>query len=137
MSRRLYEALYLIDATEHTARLKTPLAQIDARAKLVVLLTFLLTMLSLPTERLSNLMLFAIYPITMAAAAGIPVPAFSSALSYFDGYTSAVLPANLLQAQRDFFGAHTYERIDAPRGQFFHTDWTGHGGDTSASTYNA
>lgn len=71
MSRRLYEALYLIDATEHTARLKTPLAQIDARAKLVVLLTFLLTMLSLPTERLSNLMLFAIYPITMAAAAGI------------------------------------------------------------------
>jgi 6-phosphogluconate dehydrogenase len=75
--------------------------------------------------------------VARAVKAGVPVPAFSSALSYFDGYTSAVLPANLLQAQRDFFGAHTYERIDAPRGQFFHTDWTGHGGDTSASTYNA
>ena len=55
----------------------------------------------------------------------------------FDGYTTARLPANLLQAQRDYFGAHTYERIDAPRGTFFHTNWTGHGGSTSASTYNA
>ena len=68
---------------------------------------------------------------------GIPMPAFSSALSYFDGYTTAALPANLLQAQRDYFGAHTYERIDQPRGQFFHTNWTGHGGNTSAFTYNA
>jgi len=74
--------------------------------------------------------------VAYAVKAGIPMPAFSSALSYFDGYTSAKLPANLLQAQRDFFGAHTYERLDTPRGEFFHTDWTGHGGGTSASSYN-
>ena len=61
--------------------------------------------------------------IALAVRHGIPVPAFSSALAYFDGYRSAVLPANLLQAQRDFFGAHTYERVDQPRGQFFHLDW--------------
>ena len=75
--------------------------------------------------------------VAYAVKAGIPMPAFSSALSWFDGYTCANLPANLLQAQRDYFGAHTYERIDAPRGQFFHTNWTGHGGDTAATTYNA
>ena len=75
--------------------------------------------------------------VAYAVKAGIPMPAFSAALSYFDGYTTACLPANLLQAQRDYFGAHTYERIDTPRGQVFHTDWTGHGGNTSASTYNA
>ena len=68
---------------------------------------------------------------------GIPAPAMTSALSYFDGYRTADLPANLLQAQRDFFGAHTYERTDKPRGQFFHTNWTGHGGSTASSTYNA
>jgi 6-phosphogluconate dehydrogenase len=67
---------------------------------------------------------------------GIPVPAMSSALAWFDGYRTAKLPANLLQAQRDYFGAHTYERIDRPRGEFFHTNWTGKGGDTSSSTYN-
>ena len=72
-----------------------------------------------------------------AISAGIPMPAFSSALSWFDGYTSENLPANLLQAQRDYFGAHTYERTDAPRGQAFHTNWTGHGGDTASTTYNA
>ncbi len=72
-----------------------------------------------------------------AVSAGIPMPAFSSALSWFDGYTSENLPANLLQAQRDYFGAHTYERTDAPRGQAFHTNWTGHGGDTASTTYNA
>lgn len=66
---------------------------------------------------------------------GIPVPAFTSALCYYDGYRSACLPANLLQAQRDYFGAHTYERVDRPRGEFFHTNWTGQGGSTSASTY--
>mgnify|MGYP000896842336 FL=1 len=66
---------------------------------------------------------------------GIPVPAFASALCYYDGYRTASLPANLLQAQRDYFGAHTYERIDRPRGEFFHTNWTGKGGSTSASTY--
>ena len=66
---------------------------------------------------------------------GIPVPAFCSALSYYDGYRSAVLPANLLQAQRDYFGAHTYERVDKPRGQFFHTDWCKLGGSTTSSTY--
>jgi 6-phosphogluconate dehydrogenase len=68
---------------------------------------------------------------------GIPVPAFSSALAYYDSYRSDRLPANLLQAQRDYFGAHTYERIDRPRGEFFHTNWTGRGGDTVSSTYNA
>ena len=72
-----------------------------------------------------------------AVKAGIPMPAFTSALSYFDGYTTENLPANLLQALRDYFGAHTYERIDAPRGTFFHTNWTGHGGNTASSTYNA
>ena len=72
-----------------------------------------------------------------AAACGVPAPAFSSALSYFDGYTTSRLPANLLQGQRDYFGAHTYERTDAPRGQFFHTNWTGEGGSTHATTYNA
>jgi 6-phosphogluconate dehydrogenase len=61
--------------------------------------------------------------ISMATLAGIPVPAFSASLGYYDSYRSAVLPANLLQAQRDFFGAHTYERTDKPRGQFFHTNW--------------
>ncbi|MBQ8562433.1 MAG: decarboxylating NADP(+)-dependent phosphogluconate dehydrogenase [Firmicutes bacterium] len=75
--------------------------------------------------------------VAYAVKAGIPMPAFSSALNYFDGYTTETLPANLLQAQRDYFGAHTYERIDQPRGQFFHTNWTGHGGNTSAGTYNA
>ena len=72
-----------------------------------------------------------------ALTAGVPAPAFTAALSWFDGYTTAKLPANLLQAQRDYFGAHTYERIDAPRGTFFHTDWTGHGSGTAAGTYNA
>ena len=72
-----------------------------------------------------------------AIKAGIPLPAMNSALNYFDGYTTESLPANLLQAQRDYFGAHTYERVDAKRGEFFHTNWTGHGGDTAASTYNA
>ena len=67
---------------------------------------------------------------------GIPVPTLSSALSYYDGYRCERLPANLLQAQRDYFGAHTYERCDKPRGQFFHTNWTGEGGNTTAGTYN-
>ncbi len=67
---------------------------------------------------------------------GIPAPAMSSALSYFDGYRTERLPANLLQAQRDYFGAHRYERIDKPRGEFFHTNWTGHGGTTASSVYN-
>jgi 6-phosphogluconate dehydrogenase len=66
---------------------------------------------------------------------GVPAPALTSALAYFDGYRKERLPANLLQAQRDYFGAHTYERVDKPRGEFFHTNWTGHGGSTSASTY--
>jgi len=68
---------------------------------------------------------------------GVPAPCMSAALEYYDGYRSARLPANLLQAQRDFFGAHTYERVDRPRGEFFHTNWTGHGGDTVAGTYIA
>jgi 6-phosphogluconate dehydrogenase len=72
-----------------------------------------------------------------AVSQGIPIPAMSSALAYYDGYRSARLPANLLQAQRDYFGAHTYERTDRPRGQFFHSNWTGHGGTTSSTTYNA
>jgi len=73
--------------------------------------------------------------VATAALNGIAVPAFSTALSFYDGYRSERLPANLLQAQRDYFGAHTYERIDKPRGEFFHTNWTGTGGDISASTY--
>ena len=68
---------------------------------------------------------------------GVPTPAFSTALAFYDGYRTARLPANLLQAQRDFFGAHTYERVDKPRGEFFHTNWTGRGGRVSSSTYNA
>ena len=75
--------------------------------------------------------------VALAAVQGIPTPAFSSALSYYDSYRNPRLSANLLQAQRDYFGAHTYERIDRPRGQFFHTNWTGKGGATSASTYTA
>ncbi|MDD5759856.1 MAG: decarboxylating NADP(+)-dependent phosphogluconate dehydrogenase [Desulfobulbaceae bacterium] len=73
--------------------------------------------------------------VVKAAELGIPIPAFASALSYYDGYRSARLPANLLQAQRDYFGAHTYERVDKARGKFFHTDWTGSGGKVSSSTY--
>ncbi|MEG1985243.1 MAG: NADP-dependent phosphogluconate dehydrogenase, partial [Oscillospiraceae bacterium] len=68
---------------------------------------------------------------------GIPTPAMSAALIYYDGYRCAKLPANLLQAQRDYFGAHTYERLDSERGKFFHTNWTGEGGNTASSTYNA
>lgn len=75
--------------------------------------------------------------VATAAKKGIPVPAFATALAFYDSYRSAHLPINLLQAQRDYFGAHTYERIDQPRGQFFHTNWTGHGGNTASSTYNA
>lgn len=75
--------------------------------------------------------------VATGAHLGIPLPCFSTALSFYDGYRSEILPANLLQAQRDFFGAHTYERIDQPRGQFFHTNWTGTGGNVSSSSYNA
>ena len=74
--------------------------------------------------------------VSLAVQLGVPVPAMSAALSYFDGYTCDRLPANLLQAQRDYFGAHTYERVDRPRGEYYHTNWTGEGGDTAASTYN-
>jgi 6-phosphogluconate dehydrogenase len=70
-----------------------------------------------------------------AVQMGVPTPAFSTALAFFDGYRTARLPANLLQAQRDYFGAHTYERTDKPRGEFFHTNWTGRGGRVSSSTY--
>jgi 6-phosphogluconate dehydrogenase len=74
--------------------------------------------------------------VSTAVQMGIPTPALSAALSYYDGYRHERLPANLLQAQRDYFGAHTYERIDKPRGVFFHTNWTGRGGSTAASTYS-
>lgn len=74
--------------------------------------------------------------LSAAMLNGVPAPALTSALAYLDGYRSARLPANLLQAQRDYFGAHTYERVDRPRGEFFHTNWTGRGGDTSSSSYN-
>ncbi len=73
--------------------------------------------------------------VMLAVEQGIPTPAIASALAYFDGYRSERLPANLLQAQRDYFGAHTYERLDKPRGEFFHTDWTGHGGKVASTTY--
>jgi len=75
--------------------------------------------------------------VALGATLGIPTPAFSNALSFYDSYRSARLPANLLQAQRDYFGAHTYERTDKPRGQFSHTNWTGQGGATASTTYNA
>ena len=75
--------------------------------------------------------------VAKAVELGIPVPTMSSALAFFDGYRRERLPANLLQAQRDYFGAHTYERVDQPRGQFFHTNWTGEGGAVTASTYDA
>ena len=75
--------------------------------------------------------------VATAVENGIPVPALASALNYYDGYRTERLPANLLQAQRDSFGAHPYERVDKPRGEFFHTNWTGRGGETASSTYNA
>jgi 6-phosphogluconate dehydrogenase len=75
--------------------------------------------------------------IIKAIEMGVPTPAFTTALAFFDGYRTERLPANLLQAQRDYFGAHTYERIDKPRGQYFHTNWTGRGGRVSSGTYNA
>jgi 6-phosphogluconate dehydrogenase len=75
--------------------------------------------------------------VAAAAKKGIPVPAMSTALAFYDGYRTERLPANLLQAQRDYFGAHTYERLDQPRGKFFHTNWTGHGGDVASGTYTA
>lgn len=75
--------------------------------------------------------------VSKSAECGIPVPCFSTALTFYDGYRSAFLPANLIQALRDYFGAHTYERIDKPRGQYFHTNWTGTGGKVSSTSYNA
>ena len=75
--------------------------------------------------------------VTKAIEVGIPVPAFTTALAFFDSYRRERLPANLLQAQRDYFGAHTYERVDEARGKFFHTNWTGRGGDVSSRSYNA
>ncbi|KAG8241848.1 hypothetical protein J6590_077399 [Homalodisca vitripennis] len=74
--------------------------------------------------------------VATAATLGVPTPAFSTALAFYDGYRSKQLPANLLQAQRDYFGAHTYELLSSP-GMFIHTNWTGHGGNVSASTYQA
>ena len=74
--------------------------------------------------------------IVAAVQSGVPVPCLGAALAYFDGYRSGRLPANMIQAQRDFFGAHTYERVDGPRGKFFHTNWTGHGGTTTSRSYN-
>ncbi len=75
--------------------------------------------------------------IQTAVAAGIPVPAYSSALAFYDAYRSERLPANMIQAQRDYFGAHTYERVDRERGEYFHTNWTGTGGSTTAGSYDA
>ncbi len=75
--------------------------------------------------------------VAQCAHLGIPVPAFSTSLAFYDGYRSSQLPANMIQAQRDYFGAHTYQRTDRPRGEFFHTNWTGKGGEVSAGTYNA
>ncbi len=75
--------------------------------------------------------------VAAGAQHGVPLPALSAALAFYDGYRHARLPANLIQAQRDYFGAHTYERIDRPRGEFFHTNWTGEGGQVTAGTYQA
>ncbi|KAJ0183728.1 hypothetical protein K1T71_000151 [Dendrolimus kikuchii] len=87
------------------------------------------------SERISSSQQSLRQVVAQAVIAGVPVPAFSAALAFYDGYRSAVLPANLLQAQRDYFGAHTYELLSKP-GEFVHTNWTGHGGNVSASTYN-
>jgi len=87
------------------------------------------------TEKILNAQSGWRHVVTEAVKAGIPVPAFTTALCYFDGFRAARLPANLLQAQRDYFGAHTYERIDQPRGKFFHTNWTGRGGNTVSTEY--
>lgn len=73
--------------------------------------------------------------IIQAIQYGVPTPAFTTALAFYDGYRTGRLPANLLQAQRDFFGAHTYERVDKPRGEFFHTNWTGRGGRVASGIY--
>jgi 6-phosphogluconate dehydrogenase len=73
--------------------------------------------------------------VAKAVQKGIPVPAMSSALAFFDGYRRESLPANLLQAQRDYFGAHTYQRVDKPRGEYFHTNWTGHGGNVTSTVW--
>jgi 6-phosphogluconate dehydrogenase len=89
------------------------------------------------SQLLNNYQLSWRRAIVKAIEYGVPTPAFSTALSFYDGYRTERLPANLLQAQRDFFGAHTYERIDKPRGQFFHTNWTGRGGRVSSGSYNA
>jgi 6-phosphogluconate dehydrogenase len=86
-------------------------------------------------ETIENSQLGLRQVVATAHLNGIPVPALSAALNYYDGYRTAFLPANLLQAQRDYFGAHTYERLDQPPGIFFHTNWTGHGGNTASSTY--
>jgi 6-phosphogluconate dehydrogenase len=75
--------------------------------------------------------------VAHAAGLGVPLPAMASGLSFYDGYRNARLPANMLQAQRDYFGAHTYERVDRPRGEFYHTNWTGRGGDVTSTTYQA
>ncbi|NLC40694.1 MAG: NADP-dependent phosphogluconate dehydrogenase, partial [Clostridiaceae bacterium] len=75
--------------------------------------------------------------IAAAALNGIPAPTMSAALGYYDAYRRERLPANLLQAQRDYFGAHTYERTDRKRGEFFHTNWTGKGGTTASTAYDA
>jgi 6-phosphogluconate dehydrogenase len=75
--------------------------------------------------------------LAAAVSNGIPVPAFSSSLAYYDSYRRERLPANIIQAQRDYFGAHTYERVDKPRGEFFHTNWTGEGGATASTGYTA
>ncbi len=88
------------------------------------------------TEQLKNAQMGWREVSAYAIKNGIAVPAITTALCYYDGYRTARLPANLLQAQRDYFGAHTYERIDKPRGEFFHTNWTGRGGSTASTTYN-
>ncbi len=75
--------------------------------------------------------------VAAAIQHGLPVPAMSSALAFYDGYRHERLPANLIQAQRDYFGAHTYERVDRPRGEFFHTDWVGSGGKVTSGSYDA
>jgi 6-phosphogluconate dehydrogenase len=89
------------------------------------------------TEKISSTQGSLRKVVAAAINNGIPVPALSSGLAYFDGYRSEFLPANLLQAQRDYFGAHQYERLDQPRGKFFHTNWTGKGGETASSVYTA
>jgi len=127
----VYSLFHVVDSKEGTGR-RLATAAFDADPKLVNLLTA-----PYFAGELGRAQHGWRRAIAAGATGGIPLPAMGSALAYYDGYRTARLPSNLLQAQRDYFGAHTYERTDKPRGEFFHTNWTGRGGNTTSNAYNA